>query len=123
MINSSALGIYNNEKLIAQLQLYGFANTQKLEFFNCYPLNKGQSLLLKTMSRFTHKKMSTKNMISCNYYFTDCLEFKSIANIQAKEEFAEDQATLQSVVGHFSLSEIPIAFFKQYGPQAKKSIH
>ena len=123
MVNSTALGKNNAESLISQLQLYGFTNTQKFDFFNCYPLNKGQSLLLKLMSRFTHSYSERKKGLECKYYFTDCLEFRSNSYAQSKEQFVEEKQIITPVVGHFTLPDIPIAFYKQYGSQNKKSIN
>jgi N4-bis(aminopropyl)spermidine synthase len=123
MVNSTAFGRNNTENLITQLQLNGFTNTQKLDFFNCYPLNRGQSLLLKVMSYFTHHNSVRKKGAACKYYFTDCLEFKSDTYLQTKGQFIEEKQVISPVLGHFTLPDIPIAFFKQYGSQNKKSIN
>lgn len=123
MVNSIALGKNNAERLTSQLQLYGFMNTQKFDLFNCYPLNRGQSLLLKAMSYFIHHSSSNKKGISCKYYYTDCLEFKSNTYVQSKEQVIEEKQIVPPIVGHFTLPEIPIAFFKQYESQNKKSIN
>jgi N4-bis(aminopropyl)spermidine synthase len=123
MVNSIALGRKNKDRLISQLQIHGFTNTQKFDFFNSYPLNRGQSWLLKLMSHFTHNYSARKKGVACKYYFTDCLEFKSNSYVQSKEQFIEEKQIIAPVVGHFTLPDIPIAFFKEYRGQNKKSIN
>lgn len=123
MVNSYALGQNKTEDIITQLQKIGFINTQKLDFFNCYPLNKGQSFLLNIMAYFTHSFSGCNNRIGCKYYFTDCLEFKLISFSQAKDQISEEKQIVSGNVGHFSLPDLPIAFYKQYNSHNKKTIN
>lgn len=76
MINTSALGQKNFNNISDIISAKGFKATNKFEFFNCYPLNKGQSLLLSFVSRFLNGKMNSNKYVNCKYYFTDCYEFK-----------------------------------------------
>ncbi|WP_397599438.1 bis-aminopropyl spermidine synthase family protein [Silvanigrella sp.] len=120
MVNSSALGLNNTDRLFAELLKYGFVNTNKYEFFNCYPLNKGQSLLLSIMAKFTHPNLKT---IKCNYYFSDCLEFKSVQVVQNVEQFSDGKKLLTNILPHYSIPEIPIAFYNNYKIQNKKTMN
>ncbi|APJ02980.1 bis-aminopropyl spermidine synthase family protein [Silvanigrella aquatica] len=123
MVNTSGLGKLNAENLVSQLQINGYTNTQKLDFFNCYPLNRGQSLLLKLISFFINPNSIKNRSLDYKYYFTDCLEFKSNSYAQSKEQVYEEKQIIAPVGGHFTLNEIPIAFFKQYGSHSKKTIN
>ncbi len=123
MVNSIALGKNNINSIISQLQVHGFTNTQKYDFFNSYPLNRGQSLLLKLMSHFTHNHSVRKKGLACKYYFTDCLEFKSNAYVQSNEQSIEEKLVIPTVVGNYALPEIQVAFFNPYRNQNKKSIN
>lgn len=121
MINSSSLGKINSEKVVTQLQKNGFINTNTYEIFNCYPLNKGQSLLLSIMAKFTHSNY--EKSIKCKYYFSDCLEFKSISLLNSIEQISDEKKITPPIVPHYTLPEIPIAYYNNYGVQDKNSIN
>lgn len=77
MINTAAIGEKNLAYIMQIIKLRGFKETNKIEFFNCYPLNRGQSLLLSFISRFLRIDSNERKYIQCKFYFTDCYEFHS----------------------------------------------
>lgn len=86
MVNSSAIGEKELSKIIKFINNSGFYEHNKIEFFNCYPLNKGQSILLSFISFFFKSIKKNKNYINCRYYFTDCYEFKSTINHEISKD-------------------------------------
>ncbi|KAB8029228.1 bis-aminopropyl spermidine synthase family protein [Fluviispira multicolorata] len=122
MVNCNSLGIKNIEKIFEVLKKSGFVNSKRIEFFNCYPLNKGQSLLLTAMSYFTHSFKERKEGVHCRYYYTDCLEFKAESIQKKNEDLFEEKQIISPVVSHhISLPELPIAIYNQYGLQNRKN--
>ncbi|WP_186645588.1 bis-aminopropyl spermidine synthase family protein [Fluviispira vulneris] len=121
MVNCNSLGNKNIEKIFEVLKKSGFINSKRMDFFNCYPLNKGQSLLLKVMSYFTHSFKERKEGIHCRYYYTDCLEFKADTLQKSNHDLFDEHQVISPVVSHINLPEIPLAVYKQYGLQNRKN--
>lgn len=108
MLNSYSLGKINLDTFILNMQIHGFINMNKFDFFNCYPLNSGQSFLLKFMSYFTHNNSQRRKIINYKYYYTDCFEFKSLNYLQNNEKTFEDNNNISQIISGYSIPELPI---------------
>jgi len=120
MMNSNAMGEIFTIRILNYLDVFGFKYTQKFEYFNCYPLNRGQSWLLSIMSYFTHNYHERKKGFKCLYYFTDCLEFKSMTQINDKLNIQEESQSNNQPSSHFSYPEYPVAFFIPFNKHHNK---
>ncbi|WGL58970.1 bis-aminopropyl spermidine synthase family protein [Pigmentibacter sp. JX0631] len=110
MLNSSAIGEKELSTIIKLINNNGFFQHNKIEYFNCYPLNKGQSILLTFVSFFFKSIKKNKIYIKCRYYFTDCYEFKShITNSVNQDNF--DVKLPESNNSNKYIKDVSLPFF------------
>ncbi len=107
MINTSALGQKNFNNMSNIIAANGFKETNKYEYFNCYPLNKGQSFLLTFVSQFLKADLHSNKKVNCKYYFTDCYEFKYSSQNNQSDVASNNPVTNNNENSALYITEFP----------------